>query len=133
MPYKEAFSAIRGWYKAHRDENPWQGRWKDISDALIDNLPCVAHVNDLEMRVIFNEVIAGSLEWSNFVERQGPTAPNIATIFNIAHFAQNSKPELISQHFTADEITAIKNRGNWWQYCANFLRTYDQSLAKFLP
>jgi hypothetical protein len=65
---KAAYKAIRAWYKLHKSESSRLGRGQAKyiarSTQLIDALPSVNIVTDLEIRAVLQEVIMGFLEWA---------------------------------------------------------------------
>jgi hypothetical protein len=65
---KKAYAAIRAWYQSHERELQRLAQRKDDyatrSKRLIDALPPVNGVNDLEIRAVFSEVLMGLLEWA---------------------------------------------------------------------
>jgi hypothetical protein len=64
---KKAYAAIRAWYQSHERElerlAPRKDDYAARSKRLIDALPPLNRVNDLEIRAVFNEVLMGLLEW----------------------------------------------------------------------
>lgn len=92
----EAYARIRDWYARHSDDIPTHDpSYKQRSAALIRALPSPEAISELEIRAVFEEVLAGLLEWA-YVESDGR--------FEMAAYAKgalrsNGHPEWLS---TAD-------------------------------
>ncbi|HXU37429.1 MAG TPA: hypothetical protein VN937_13795 [Blastocatellia bacterium] len=62
---REAYNKIRPWYQNNKDKCKAQdASYAQKSFALIDNLPNVEKLSDLEVRAVLGEVIYGNLEWA---------------------------------------------------------------------
>jgi hypothetical protein len=60
----EAYARIRDWYTRHGDEIPAHDpSYGQRAAALIRALPPPGEISDLEIRAVFEEVLAGLLEW----------------------------------------------------------------------
>jgi hypothetical protein len=67
----EAYARIRDWYTEHDDDTPGHDpSYQKRSAALIRALPSPEAISELEIRAVFEEVLAGLLEWG-YVESDG--------------------------------------------------------------
>ena len=62
---RNAYSAVRDWYRTHVAEVPdWDTAEAARSVLLIKALPESSGLSDLEMRAVLAEVLAGRMEWA---------------------------------------------------------------------
>lgn len=131
MPYKEAYKEVREWFLRYGLRNlPTDLFQKFMSENLIRWLPPVEQMSDLEIKVVFEEVLNGTLNWTDQVENGIPTFLNVLTISNYVRVANNSQLEFATRNLSEDEINKLitDRLGNcmWLAFCQAFQKKYGE-------